>query len=751
MNNETIFSFLEDEYPEFEKECILIEKNIIEGNPRLAINDGRRLGEKITEKIFEIEKLGNCKFVNQFNRIGTLDDFGIIREKIITAFHDVRMTGNVASHDKVEGELESALKMHRNLYTILVWFYKKYGDKTFEAKDYETPNPYTNQNNHSINITKTDESTEVYSQESSKEDDSFEIINGSYLIGELSKLKDSSQEAIEDHENFSEFKKYLHVEREIQGELLATLEKVANKDKSQLILLCGSVGDGKSHLISYFNESQPELMKKFTIHNDATESYFPDKNSLYTLNIALKSFNNDNINDSKEKLVMAINLGVLNNFLESDYAKENYSTLKNVLDKSSIFDTDNVDSDNENDSIHIINFNDYNLFELNENTHEHPNSNYIQALISKITNEDSKNPFYSAYIKDINEENITPVIYNYQMLMDSKVQSTIVQYIIKIIIKYKKIISTREILNFIYEILVPPKIENSSSKKNNLAFIDKLLPNLLFDTKQSDLLKIINYEDPANTRSEIIDQMIIELNTTSDMLEVISEYIQCNGIDFFTNPLLDIVNINNLDNKTQLQLIDTIIRFSTIYGKNKIKNEFQNPSYSNYLKYLYYFNKKNINGYKKLFGEVKKAIFGWKHFLNKDYLILYELESFYIAKSLKITPFVFKKNREELEQDIGYRFKRNIKLNFYINQDKTNRIGLDLDYTLYEHIFELNKGYRPNNKERENLLLLTEFIEKIISQEDDNSELLIQEKSSKKIFNFEYDENFNEFKFERMG
>ena len=40
--------------------------------------------------------------------------------------------------------------------------------------------------------------------------------------------------------------------------------------------MCGSVGDGKSHIISYFKNRYPNEMSHFTLHNDATESLEPN-------------------------------------------------------------------------------------------------------------------------------------------------------------------------------------------------------------------------------------------------------------------------------------------------------------------------------------------------------------------------------------------------------------------------------------------------------------------------------------------
>lgn len=73
--------------------------------------------------------------------------------------------------------------------------------------------------------------------------------NESYLLNELIKLNTSSIESVED-DNLSRFKEYLHVDRPIQKEFSEALNNAISSDSSHLVMLCGSVGDGKSHLIA---------------------------------------------------------------------------------------------------------------------------------------------------------------------------------------------------------------------------------------------------------------------------------------------------------------------------------------------------------------------------------------------------------------------------------------------------------------------------------------------------------------------
>ena len=106
----------------------------------------------------------------------------------------------------------------------------------------------------------------------------------SCLMDALLPLKESSKAAIADavSDKFDDVKAYLHLTRNIEYELLEILEKAKDSSRKQLILVCGNVGDGKSHVISYLQREWTGLQSDFKIHDDATESSHP--NGLFWMN-----------------------------------------------------------------------------------------------------------------------------------------------------------------------------------------------------------------------------------------------------------------------------------------------------------------------------------------------------------------------------------------------------------------------------------------------------------------------------------
>ena len=247
------------------------------------------------------------------------------------------------------------------------------------------------------------------------------------LITKLQNLKESSRFAIAQGGKYDldDFKKYLHIEREVESKLKQIIIQSSGLSSAQLILVCGNVGDGKSHILSYLHNEIPDAINKFQIHNDATESHNPNESSNDTLYRVLYGFKDDNIDQSDAKIILAINLGTLSKFIEAH--GEEYQKLNQYIKDQYILDTAVV-SDSKFDSeshFHQINFTDYHLYSLTENG---PISSTISDLLSRIVGPSEKNIIYQAYeqIKDLPDFKRCPVILNYQFLFDSRNRELIV-------------------------------------------------------------------------------------------------------------------------------------------------------------------------------------------------------------------------------------------------------------------------------------------------------------------------------------
>lgn len=151
-------------------------------------------------------------------------------------------------------------------------------------------------------------------------------------------------------------------------------------------------------MISYLrNADQDHLLDTFKIYNDATESSAPHLTSIDTLSEKLAPFNDQNYKiDDGLKMILAINLGTLNNFIESEKG-ENFSALRKYVEDNEIFSSYIRKSNYQSGSVfQHISFSDYQIFTLSENG---IGTNYLEELIGKIFQADSANPFFMTFQK----------------------------------------------------------------------------------------------------------------------------------------------------------------------------------------------------------------------------------------------------------------------------------------------------------------------------------------------------------------
>lgn len=748
-------NFLEGDFSDISILCFNAEKFLVEKDYNNSIIQSLIA---INDILFEICKLHHLNdllsqtplFINKYlfdNNFTSQAFFKNVSQ--VFAIHNNYISNS--QNDDVNDE-KIALKLHKLLFNIGVSFYRSELNSNFKFPIYNgpiyNPNEETLEKDNVINGDETPKNEEFINDLKDKEiKDSLNISlrnRDSNLLNQLLKLRDSSKEAVDSSNEMTDFKKYMHVNRSIQDDFIRELKRVENEISSHLIMLCGSVGDGKSHMLAYVKTNYPDLYNKFKIHNDATESFDPDKNAIDTLVKVLEPFNDDNFNSSNDKIILAINLGVLNKFLESDYCKNNFSLLNEIIYNTHIFDSDVISKNIIQDKVSFINFSDYNLFELSE---EGTSSNYISSLFERISSQSLENPFYNAYIEDkkLGYENV--IISNYEMFMDKNVQEIIIHYLIKIFIKYKKIISTRDLLNFVYEIIVPPvEIKGSGFNPNSFKY---LLPNLLFNNfERSSILKLFNNFDPTRIRNKELDKFIIDLYIHDDFNKILNEYFCINQIIYLKKYFDNLTTIIKTRNDKS-EVIAILIRLLVFYGKDCLKIKFEDETYNKFLKYLYYYNLQSHNKYKKIFSEIKNAIFNWRGSLRKNYLCIDELNDFKIFKYFNITNKVDKWDNLILDGfDLNNRFKTEIKV-FFAVPPNDKKIELNVDFSLYEYISKLNKGFKPNKNEKDDLVIFDDFINLLI-ENDVNKNLIIKSLEDNINFSFEYDVDFGTFEFKRV-
>lgn len=590
------------------------------------------------------------------------------------------------------------------------------------------------------------------------------------LVEELKRLKESSKEAVENLNSFSPFKEYMHVERKVQGELFELLQKTSESDKSQLILVCGGVGDGKSHLISYFINKYPDMMNNFDTHNDATESFEPQKTSIDTLNDVLDAFSDENLENSNKKFILAINLGALNNFVDSEY-RDRFNKLREYVMGKGILESSIADNSfDEKSNFQFINFSDYHMYSLKE---DGPRSEYIQDVINKITQDQVENIFYQSYKNQCSLcENgyKCPVKLNYEMLMKDNIKPEVSSLLIEAIVKNKMIVSTRSLLNFIYDLIVNNNLDNMNAKElnkeiSNLKLIDIIkymfTSNLFEHWELSNVLSTISTLDPVHIRNEELDNLIIKLNITDDMSYIFREYLQLKDGSYLENTIgskeaLEEAFSQGKSKKDSVLLKENLIKMFIrlyLFIPNNDEINLKDNIYSQYMQDLYSWNKGLTKKIKRVYDDMKTSIYRWNGeslegniniFIGKNQM------RYKVSQKLNIEADISKLNKYDEEE--LHKFNPNLTLRFK-NEEKNRSYEIDIDFNLYSLLMAIKKGYRPNKTDKYNYINFVEFINKITKLGNQSKEVTVEDRSGNTFSKYKlvYDKNFESYKFESMN
>ena len=567
------------------------------------------------------------------------------------------------------------------------------------------------------------------------------------LTEELNRLKESSREAVENINQFSEFKQYMHIEREVQKDLEQILSDAKNSVESRLILVCGSVGDGKSHLLSYFRNQDEELRDEFIFHNDATESFSPNKTSIEQLNELLDPFCDEKLGHNQSKIILAINLGTLNNFIDSEYG-DRFTMLKEFIITNKILELEINNTKVSKDShFQYINFTDYHIFTL-ENAQV--KSEYIKSIINKVVSDDSDNVFARAYRECCEHCEYAfkcPIKENFNLLRNEKIQNSLVELLVKATIKYKVIISTRALLNFVYELIVPTtyldvnlgEFKDRINRMQLNQYISALLPNVIFEHKElSAIFEAMHQLDPVNLRNSSIDDFIIQFNNEDDYLSYLDEYVE------YENTYI----LENAGNAEKSSILKFVIR-ACYLAITKEQLLLEDKIYDDYIRNLYYFNKGDKLKLKEMYNKVKNGILSWNGDAGKDYMNIsvgQKQTQYSIKEKIELRP-----DTSNLKQDTATEIKKfmtSITLGFK-NENIDKGYFIDIDYNLYTLLDDINHGYYPNKRDKNQFINFVDFLSKVECLGSKSQKVYITEKNKKKNkkYRLEFDDDFGIYTF----
>ena len=527
------------------------------------------------------------------------------------------------------------------------------------------------------------------------------------LVDELNRLRKSSRDSIDGIGDFGDFKKYMHISRNVEEELIEILHKIEVSGRKSLVLLCGSAGDGKSHLLSYL-KNDLKLLDNYVVYNDATESSAPSKTAIETLSEALQGFSDKNLDQPGKNFILA--------FKQLREYVINSNILTNQLDEKGY---------EKNSAFQHVSFSDYHMYNL---TMHGINPEYVERILEKIFHMGLENPFYDAYnkCKECPLSKKCPVKHNYEFFTNEKNRKYVANTLVEVIIKDKEILTTREILNYIYDIVVAQNFNHkkiAQSLTNEVSFlkeyISDITPSLMYEyTDKSVLLNQLQKYDPLLVRSEQADEDAISYYVSSDVSE---EVISAIGKETYSKVLCQASAIEkiNSDKVLKAQLFNILERLK------KIKCDIiQDKAYMSFLNALYYFNTGTTKKYGEIYEVVEDAIIQWCGNEEQDNICFDDShEGIALYEHIEFEPYLdisgnVKKN-DELQRFVTFITVK------YENKKTGEIISLDIDYSLYELIYKLAAGYIQTAEDRNNHADFISFIQKMLRTGSADKEIFL--------------------------
>lgn len=587
------------------------------------------------------------------------------------------------------------------------------------------------------------------------------------FIEVMEKLKSSSSSSVA-NEEFSDFNNYMHTVSNMDG-LLANIVTEAGKHKKSLVLVCGNSGDGKSHLIARLKE-QGIIDDRYEVYIDATSADKKGMKANDKLREKLLPLSDCRINDESEKrLIIAINLGILNDFLKN--YEEEFSYIKKYVDDQGLFDNipawkysqlDNNEVLQEGCFIGHVDFTSFHRYEI---TPQGLDLQFINGLLNKIVADDEKNEMrqtYESSCKQCTKRFNCPVFWNYEKLVScEKYQKYVVETLAATIIRHNISPSVREINNFFYEIIIGNTFDegliNASSILRLKHFISNLTVNLLFEGTDG-LLTYVAEQDVLNDSNRIYDKNLIALNLKPSFEKWLKEEAIALADEFKqieTNVIYYQGNFAR-DYRQNEQAIKRDI-FKFFLRLKDIEEGRKDAKYENYLKYLYAYNIGDEQKCKDLINLIKDSIYVWNGRLGdetgstiKNAIIMGKgTERYYLYKNADVQFQVNKSIVKLTGMESLPNFSSSLRFSFILKDKPGNTIPLDVDYELFDLLTEIGNGYVPTDSDRKQNVNFDAFVRTVLSKTD--SELYIYSRyEAGKTYKIAKDE-FGGYVFENEG
>lgn len=580
----------------------------------------------------------------------------------------------------------------------------------------------------------------------------------------LQKLQKHSAESVESAHSSSEYSRYLHVDRPIQDAVAELLDKESKAPRKSLVLLCGSAGDGKSHMLAFFKTEYPALLDCFDrIINDATESDAPSRTACQTLASQLRAFDDDHIDDpGTEKVIVAINEGMLQRFITSESGLS-FRALRAFVENAEVLKTGIASEEYDSTSVfHSTSFSNYHPFTLAEGRAK---TDFIDSLLSKVFSPVEDNPFYRARVdccEQCSSRMACPVCHNYDFMMMPAVQKEVAKTVVGVVLAEHYVVTARALLNLVYDLIVAPAFDSGALYalgNGNLAleqYIPQTTPSLMYSYRSGDsLTSRVTHFDVLLSAPEGVDDLSIRLRASSgfvlDLIDSVKGTPYHDYLFGLVNPQALFNSNGDADHKRTL--LHFFVRCASLAGCGDVicSGLEPVPYLDDYVELLYAYNTDDHPKMKKVFKCVQKAIEDW----NGDYPPGFSRVASYgnvhilqkIETGFNQTRVGFTKG-EELPM-----FSPSIVVRAYLKDKDSPSVDFVVDYSLYCLLRKMEKGYQPTLLEKKEASDFATSYERLIGQGSKSHEVFVarQDVGKKPLFRISFDSEWVEYSVEVLG
>lgn len=483
---------------------------------------------------------------------------------------------------------------------------------------------------------------------------------------------------------YDTLKCYLYIKPDIERAFAELLESAQPGD---VIFLCGSSGDGKTEILRRYKN---KYQHKMCFHSDGTHSFTPDKTAIDTLNDLFSECKKNN-----KTLIIGINVGMLANYAKegNDEHHEIKQAIENFL----------AQGETKYNQYYFLDFENFPKFEFTQESAQY--SEFAKDLLRRLTSPCPENIFYQLAKKAESADTDSMLVANFKLLSKESVQNVIITNLFKMRLVKDQFLTTRALLDLLHDLLL----------------CEDYLFNNLFCCPYNELtLKLADF-DPALLHTKNLDQLVLryELGFSEPELTQFLNGLSAEYIHFPRE------NIDKGRGASLIRLFYLLRNESISNGYHeRFAEEFNEQLLEQYAEIwlLHHHNCNSNESIKKL------SIFYNKHLISaifyyanrnatnlaKGELFLGQYGNIIVSTVLRLKGDYDAIEKIPANKSPYFQVCLKIdKIPHPTNQAHYTLKPITLTLSLFELIYKLNQGYRPNKYDKNTIILLDELIKQI--------------------------------------